>query len=877
MPQAQSGLEIKMKAGLGFNANQLSWPVMAGEFSQPNIKVRHTLEEVDIDEANLEAEVGETAVTNLNADGVPEQYKIGGKRHYEGGTPLNLPDNSYIFSRDNSMKIKDPEVLSQFGMTKFPRSGVTPADIAKKYDLNKYKKILLDKESDDMARSTAEMMISNYMQKLGKLAIIQESMKGFPEGIPLIAMPYLEHMGMDPQQILPSQDDVYGIVQAEQENPQADTGEARYGRQLPIHATPPGNVGGGYEYRILPLPNPYGKPIWIKRNLTNNTDEPMTDPNFIPPGGKETASQALARTASRTSSKTNTAAASSGTSSRSSGSTRTSSPGLTVDKAFPPLGLPPDVIDRSVYHGSDAAYDPRLSERSNKKFSALVGAINSKPEVKEAIISRYKEILGRGDKSNKLNANEKAILLGMKDEDIIRNFLQYQKQNWAMADADEARLSKDPNAISAFEKVEKGGLGFDTDNYNKDNVLTKNILKNMGFEKDGVWEGLDVAGVQATAQAVTEVMNMPEHQEQFKGFGIRRKGTHTDKGNYVDASGKLTETSAIDKRSGDDTNAWLVDYEPTPEPEKEKDKIPDPEPDPLKKPEIEETVAKEKAPWWIQDIVKTSGAFMDWANIKKYMPWQAVPDVDYLDPTFYSPERELAANAEQLAIGAEGAAQFTGPQAYNARFSQMSGKAAANAADILGRYNNLNVGVANEAEKFNVETFNNYAIRRADDATKLYDKVTIANQQFDNAKNQARQQIRQSYIDAITNRADAYNYNQIYPDWAIDPMSGGMLRQKPPRDIDPNEYRQSDYATEINKWMERRPRDVSETDWLDQYNIMNGYQSYGTSKQKRTPQGVPGYGTMSGSGYPMTGAYPGYSLPFDPHARDPRYPDYNWP
>lgn len=43
MPKAQSGLEVKMKAGLGFNANQLSWPVMAGEFSEPNIKVRHTL------------------------------------------------------------------------------------------------------------------------------------------------------------------------------------------------------------------------------------------------------------------------------------------------------------------------------------------------------------------------------------------------------------------------------------------------------------------------------------------------------------------------------------------------------------------------------------------------------------------------------------------------------------------------------------------------------------------------------------------------------------------------------------------------------------------------------------------------------------------
>ena len=97
MPQAQSGLEVKMRAGLGFNANQLSWPVMAGEFSEPDIEERQTLGPVDVDDANLEAELGETAVTDLSGDGIPEHYKIGGKRHYDGGTPLNLPDNSFIF------------------------------------------------------------------------------------------------------------------------------------------------------------------------------------------------------------------------------------------------------------------------------------------------------------------------------------------------------------------------------------------------------------------------------------------------------------------------------------------------------------------------------------------------------------------------------------------------------------------------------------------------------------------------------------------------------------------------------------------------------------------------------------------------------------
>ena len=94
---------------------------------------------------------------------------------------------------------------------------------------------------------------------------------------------------------------------------------------------------------------------------------------------------------------------------------------------------------------------------------------------------------------------------------------------------------------------------------------------------------------------------------------------------------------------------------------------------------------------------------MDYGKIKKYLPWEATPAVDFVEPTFYSPERELAANAEQLAIGSEGLSNFTSPEAYTSRFTALAGQAAKNSADIMARYNNLNVGVANEAEKYNTE------------------------------------------------------------------------------------------------------------------------------------------------------------------------------
>lgn len=203
LPKAQSGLETKMhnlRAGLGFNANTMPWPIMAGKLSEPPLQTNDTLKPVPREEANVEAEKGEVAALPTKS-GIPDTKKIGGKRHYEGGTPLNLPGDTFIFSDTAKMRIKDPVILAQFGMP--PRkNGYTPAEIAKKYDTTPYKKILMDKNADVMQQKTAEIMISNYNLKLAKLALYQESMKGFPQGIPAIAQPYIESMQLDPNMFM---------------------------------------------------------------------------------------------------------------------------------------------------------------------------------------------------------------------------------------------------------------------------------------------------------------------------------------------------------------------------------------------------------------------------------------------------------------------------------------------------------------------------------------------------------------------------------------------------------------------------------------------------------------------------------------------------
>lgn len=174
----------------------------------PEIEIRKTLRPVPREEATLEAEVGETVVTNLNHEGIPEFYRIGGKRHSRGGTPLNLPPNSFIYSRDNKMKIKDPNMLKFFGKnpdTKRSKKGYTPADLSKQYDLNVYRKILADPTSDKMQRETAQLMIQNYNLKLGALALAQESLKGFDRGLPAIGVPMLQRFGVEPSKLVEGQ------------------------------------------------------------------------------------------------------------------------------------------------------------------------------------------------------------------------------------------------------------------------------------------------------------------------------------------------------------------------------------------------------------------------------------------------------------------------------------------------------------------------------------------------------------------------------------------------------------------------------------------------------------------------------------------------
>lgn len=1044
-PRAQSGFEIKMNPGMGFNANQLSWPVMAGEFSAPEIETKRTLQPTDWDQANLEAEKGETVVTDLTQDGIPQHYTIGGKRHYEGGTPLNLPPNSFIFSRDKSMRIKDEEILKMFNMTP-TKKGYAPADIAKQYDINKYRKILADPDSEDLQRETAEMMITNYNLKLGKLALVQESLKGFPQGVPMIAMPYIQTMGMNPEEFVQTQ--------GKQDQPEEGTEqEVRYGgrpRNLPKHKFPPGENEISLNTTTPNIWNPTGSPsqgAQIVQNAYGPQNNMTIDPNITMPNvskidnsqtpdmgsgsGKITIKRkglfsningpkaaefgigALYGAADLFSGDERLAAEAdvdrkrvshklySDVGNQDMGNylkdqyagqhfrpqwtgqqeldpfATSTMPGQNISKYGGEEGLPkarfglfggmgfmgpgsrmvgmrynpatggyeainrrgevigffrgpgqaqgyrdpysgwdgtgsmpwitssnapkgstdgsqgqettttikkkkvkkqviPDdavkegrVIKRSDY-ATDAEYeaarDKAFAEAGGKKkvytqdkdgkyysvgekdysgssadenLEMIKGAFGNPKvaaELKNNILKAFDQKNSKG--KSVIGANTgltKDEIEKMSPEDLAKVFVEFNTRNIKgieqltkdlgikPGDANEGKILKFFNNATG-EKVSNCAVdALGKANSKEDQELCKKITyKSLNdlYEKTGnplPKDSKSKALQQLTYIGYDNLLKARDNKEikddevnkSLTPFKIGQKGVGDEKiagkyaGSISDADAVYTNTTAGEYAAitGKKRTEDLLDETEVEEEEKIEEK---------KKKGITPYTQSGRAPWWLQDIIKTGNAFADYTTLKKYMPFAPTPNLTLPEAVYYDPNRQLAANAEGSANLIQNLAAFQGPQALSSRASGIFGQVAKGAADIMGQYNNMNVGVANNFALQRANLLNQDAVRRTGIAKQLYDENTVANQQFDNAKRQARHNLVNQYTSGITNAMNTYNLNQLYPQYQVHPEWGGPITFEGGRDIEPDISGKDNYMSKFKDYKKQLPAGTSD-------------------------------------------------------------------
>ena len=975
LPKALSGLEIKMRPGLyGTNGNrQFSLPTQidSQKYAEPEVKVGGVLGPVDRSVANLEAEKGETAVVNIN--GIPAHFTIGGKRHSEGGTPLNLPDNSFIFSDTAKMKIKNPMILAQFGMAS-KKGGYTPAEIAKKYDINKYRKILADKESDDLQKKTAEMMIANYNDKLAKLSLAQESIKGFPQGIPVIAMPYIIANDIDLAQFTPTQ--------SQEEDPNADMGVSRFGGNIVSQLVTKqfGGVDKDYfsessiEARRKKLPikesyinkgfsgkkekeeafrsDPLNKPFY---NVYKKAMEiPDSDPRKI-----KALSDAMSLLSNKDySNNISYSPVIGGLQSLKSlfkdnkvndfvqilgeEKLRLTNP-QEYEKLYQPLETKKRNIEEiknknkeltdktlSIYNyyryileapnssdeekieaaGKIKEYDdlnPYYRKRTAKsedegfRYEATAFSKNLVPSFyneaeRKKIDEDYTKVsknwkkLGQTSEEETLTNVAPPPPMPYEEETVKPDTVIYKKDIRSIKQKDLDRLREerkagrnitykayggdlpkaklgdlvedqvDPLDAEANRRKQAGkGAGssgtseqpytpaqaydkIGVDNLNKlrkqfnldpipygnptdpvyqqkvkeaagemqakaseqypalvkDYMINKNItptaaLSNIlgprGYgKKVGNRYKLTAADLQKAIKEgnVTDDEILQGYQDKlwhYRGLTLDKK-----KLSKAEYEKKMKEASVdINGRrffSDDPSSPYkYTEYEMEEIPENKKSIEPK-EKETVDRGDVKRNTPTKLgqstyAPWWLQDIIGTAGAYGDLARIKRYQPWQATPQVYLPEMVPYDPTRELAANAEQANIAMQAQQAFTGPQQLAAASAVTQGKALANTADIMARYNNLNVGLANQLEKERANLLNQASQQRAALDTQLWDKYTIANQQFDNSKALARQELRKNVINAVTNRAKTQAMNTLYPDYYTDPSTGGFVQFRP--------------------------------------------------------------------------------------------------
>lgn len=904
-PKALSGLEVKMRPGLyGTNGNrQFTLPnqVNSQRFSQQPVDVRDTLQPVAREGANLEAEKDETALVNIN--GIPAHFKIGGKRHHSGGTPLNLPDNSFIFSDTAKMKIKDPIVLAQFGMVP-KKSGYTPAEIAKKYDINTFRKILADPNSEDIERKTAEAMISNYNMKLAKLALVQESTKGFPQGIPAVAMPYVIANEINPEELFETQ--------GQEEQPDADMGVSRYGGNMisqfntkQYGGIPKAQTGVSLTKKIADKVAAEKLAIQKQRQ-----EDYLNETAYLQESANDQAIQSLRKLYEGIKGSQESLPASRfldflpGVTSLEEQSKMFSNKGWNSGMAeiyqYDPELLQQKFEDepnqpryhvdpktgfiKTVYKKKTTAQDPIVKE-INKKVkdwkkptpSEIKSLTGYEAEYLNNLLVKHKgtpiikETVSNAETSLKSKLKDwtnptEAELDALSEEEATylenlykKNHLLGYEYGGSFEDGGSLQDNETFEDIETFDEggakgrlkskikgsgtaTTKSGTKPGTKKPNTEyDVYSPETLKaaeEKGYTISKIDPSVQYTGTSVGAQSLWDPESgfyykegapkpgkagldyyMKLHEDAIAEYVSDKDGSkgadawkrdHLEAANKKDKNGRfgrgdkaiehvITKTddnyfNATGKRlldrSKPDWNVPGVQLFNLPGIYKKKEEAVVPPADDKKKEEEKPIEEKQReaferntpvpytesknAPWWLQDIIKTAGAAGDLARIKKYQPWQATPQVRLPDATFYDPTRELAANAEQANMAYQAQTAFTNPQQLAAASAMTQGQAAKNAADVMGRYNNLNVGLANQLSKERTDIMNTASQNKANLDTQLWDKYSIVNQQFDNSRNQARQNLRQSYIDAITNRANTANMNSLYPQYAIDPSRGGF-------------------------------------------------------------------------------------------------------
>lgn len=787
-------------------------------------KVRHTLASVPREDANLEAEGGETVLTDLNNDGQFGLYTISGPSHDDGGVPMRLPDQSFIFSRDEAMAIDSDTLKDAFGIRS--SKAMTPAQVSKKFELNDYNVQLASPNSDYISRETAELMLTKNKMDLSKLAFTQESLKRFVDGVPLAAFPYIQSQGVNPIQFKQKIEDI-----SQQEAQQAAL------NQLPPQERQRLMQQAEFMTRMQQAEQQRQAQMQMEAGIERNV---LTQPEGVE--SPENAPRQMQY----------------GGTSSDSGGISSSNPQLTfayneqlpdgrIDEPFlqqrmrelyaqmPPREEAMSMMqvggeidsDFPTQTGSSrtstASEEPIISDRN---FEALAKRASGGSEAKEKAILAFLQ--------NAINTEQiEAFLNTNPSDDELTSYLELAVSNdqgqpvveegeatEVTTEAADGEVATDSEELSGYDKLEKlfrsdspEWLQITDDLYAafKANMIASGISEADIPEKDAMIDL--VLDEQKAQKRLTELapfdeihdnarfdgpsnMDNVEAQKLFDkydlGYTIDELNTKLIQGffeavdfyasDYVNVTGTGPDEpenyednptlSSIDGVAGDNYINTTLDVVKLPEvPEEEPEE--EPEMEPADVPDIVETREQPDPEFWKQDLLRLQS--IAGRRRRLGLPFEPAVEQDTYRYVLNDPTREIAALNEVKNITDQSIASFAPAQSFLARTAKTTGDTMARIADTVSKYQTSNVDLVNRGAYINAQLTAANRKESRNRAKTLYDNTEAALAQYLKEQNFDREQYISAYSDAITNMANTYNLNSLYDIYNIDPSSGGFI------------------------------------------------------------------------------------------------------
>jgi hypothetical protein len=733
--------------------------------------VRYSLSGVPRDKANIEAEGGETVLTDLNNDNQFGLYNITGPRHSKGGVPMFLPEQSFIYSDTDKMRFNQEE-LAEYGIE--TKLKMTPAQVSKRYDLNKYYGAMKDQFADEITARSSEIMLKKNMMGLSKLAFGQELKKKFEDGVPLAAHPYLVSIGEDPIEFTAKVENI-----------------TKKQAQMKAFAA----LSPEQQQQLLQLQEMMAQ---VDQQQGQQEEQSFEDPSMQDPGMQE---QQLAMADEDV---------------MAMGMPEDGMPqdgmarygmemGMYQDGKETPINpLPKDhpkyaeaqkLIDSGKYKivkgdvvNGNQMYKFELLEPVDPEFIAKKQKESSKPivtaegQLGTGTMDVYDENITQQAKAineNKLGSYTYGNL------GKTRPIQQRKAGDKAYGSADISKPESKADFYDRWGDVVEQIPGFDYD---------KPIMKDA--------KGNAIADPQWTQfQKLAEATRKKEHIAAF--------GNDKD---YIPYFREDTKSKDYKPGSGFDGKIGLHTFN-TPrfklapvEPETSFGvKVPDPD-----RPDIEIPPVKEykqpPAQWWRQD--KNNLSTLGLIDDKLYLPWS--PDMqqaemDYVldDYTGNTNAALSGLNTIGQALGASG-----GPQAIAS--SNIQGTAMDQVAQGINRVNTNNVGTMNQVASVLPQMNMKVNEINQNRNIKVYDDTNKTLQNSDNFKNWKIAKQNELFNTALTNRANTYNLNSTYDYFGINPEYAGAISMKGSKALEKvgkQGDRQEEFLNAYTKLRKNLPKD----------------------------------------------------------------------